>query len=493
MTTHYLACDLGATSGRLMLGTLSDGKLSLEELHRFSNGPVKVDTSLHWDIGALFNELRAGLRKAAARNLPFASISTDSWGVDYILYDDRDQMIEPTFCYRDSRTAQGVRNAQAKVSWEETYRETGIQFMALNTIYQLAAESPERLNRAARLLLIGDAFNYYCSGVARHEESLASTSQLYDPKNRAWADKLLTGLALPKKLFTPIAPSGTRLGPLRKELAAEAGLPQIEVVASCSHDTGAAVAAVPATGQDWAYLSSGTWSLIGVELPSPVITKESRELSFTNEVGFGGSIRFLKNIVGMWIVEECRREWAEQGRNYDYRTLDQMTAEAASFVSLINPNDPRFVSPDDMPAKIAAFCKETGQPVPATPGAMLRCVYESLALLYDVMRARIENLTGRRIAQLHIVGGGSKNDLLNQFTANALGIPVLAGPKEATAIGNIIVQAIAMGHLASLQQGREVVRASVEFTAYEPKDAATWSQAKARFAALIASKDKAGF
>ncbi len=485
MTYHYLACDLGATSGRLMLGTLADGKLSLEELHRFGNGPVKVGNSLHWNMEALFAELRTGLKKAAARKLPYASISTDSWGVDYILYDERDRMIEPTFCYRDSRTEQGVKNAKARASWEEIYGETGIQFMALNTIYQLAAESPERLARAKRLLLIGDAFNYYCSGVARHEESLASTSQLYNPRTRTWSKKLLGALGLPEALFTPVVPSGARLGPLRPELAAEVGLPPIEVVASCSHDTGAAVAAVPGQGQNWAYLSSGTWSLIGVELPAPVITDQSRDLSFTNEVGFGSTIRFLKNIVGMWIVEECRREWSQQGRNYDYQTLDRMTAEAPPFVSLINPNDGRFVSPDGMPDKITAFCKETGQPVPATPGAMLRCVYESLALLYAVMRGRLEQLTGRKIDQLNIVGGGSKNDLLNQFTANALQVPVYAGPKEATAIGAIIVQAIALGHLKSLAEAREVVRRSTEMAAFQPQDVAAWKQAQARFNKLI--------
>jgi rhamnulokinase len=407
--------------------------------------------------------------------------------VDYILYDGQDKMIEPTFCYRDSRTERGVKNAKARVSWEDIYGETGIQFMALNTIYQLAAESPERLAQARRLLLIGDAFNYYCSGVARHEESLASTSQLYDPNAKTWSKKLLSALGLPEALFTPVVPAGTRLGPMRKDLAEEVGLPQIEVVASCSHDTGAAVAAVPGQGQNWAYLSSGTWSLIGVEIPAPVITPQSRELSFTNEVGFAGTIRFLKNIVGMWIVEECRREWAQQGKNYDYNVLDQWTAEAPAFVSLINPNDQRFVSPDAMPDKIAAFCRETGQPVPATPGAMLRCVYESLALLYNVMRTRLEQLTGRKIAQLHIVGGGSKNDLLNQFTANALQIPVLAGPKEATAIGNIVVQAIALGHLKSLAEAREVVRNSSEMATFQPKDAQAWQQAQARFARLIAA------
>lgn len=481
MKNHYLAFDLGATSGRLMLGTINNGKISLEELHRFGNEIVKAGKSLHWNVDALFGELRAGLKKAAARKLPISSISTDSWGVDYILYDAQDRIIEPTFCYRDPRTAKGVKNAKAKVTWKTIYGETGIQFMALNTIYQLAAESSARLKKAKKLLLIGDAFNYYCSGVAAHEESLASTSQLYNPVAVNWSEKLLTKLGLPAALFTPVAPSGTCLGPMRKELANAAGLPQIEVIASCSHDTGAAVAAVPGKGNNWAYLSSGTWSLMGVELPKPVITDDSRELSFTNEVGFGGSIRFLKNIVGMWIVEECRREWAKEGKNYDYKTLDQWTAKAAPFVSLIDPNDPRFVSPDDMPAKITAFCQETGQPVPATPGAMLRCVYESLALLYAITRKRVEKLTGRKIKQLHIVGGGSKNDLLNQFTANALQVPVLAGPKEATAIGNIVVQAIALGHLKNLAEARDVVRRSCDLVTFQPKEAKKWQDALKRF------------
>ncbi len=485
MTNYYLACDLGATSGRLMLGSLGNGTLHLEELHRFNNGPVKVGNSLHWNMAALFNELKIGLKNAAARKLPIASVSTDSWGVDYILYDAKDRIIEPNFCYRDSRTEQGVKNAKAKVSWEKIYAETGIQFMALNTLYQLAAESSKRLGKAKKLLLIGDAFNYYCSGIAKHEESLASTSQLYNPRTKTWSKELLSALGLPELLFTPVVPSGTRLGPMKKELADETGLPPIEVIAACSHDTGAAVAAVPGRGQNWAYLSSGTWSLIGVELPAPVITDQGRDLNFTNEVGYGGSIRFLKNIVGMWIVEECRREWGQQGKNYDYKTLDLMTAEAPPLGSLINPNDARFWSPDNMPDKIAAFCQETGQAVPAAPGPMLRCVYESLALVYNRTLKQMEQLIGKKIECLHIVGGGSKNDLLNQFTASALQIPVLAGPKEATALGNIVVQALALGHLKSLEEARQVVRNSSEVTAYQPKETKEWQEAYQRFASLL--------
>jgi len=397
MATHYLACDLGAESGRIMLGTLDCGKISLEELHRFPNGPVKAASgSLHWNMNALFTELRVGLKKAAARKLPVASFSADSWGVDYILYDERGEMMPPVWHYRDTRTANGVENVKARVDWPTIYAETGIQFMALNTIYQVAAEPSERLAKAKQLLLIGDAFNYYCCGVAKNEVSLASTTQLYNPRTQSWSKKLLGALSLREEMFAPIVPSGTKLGRLKKELAVEAGLAQIEVIAACSHDTGAAVAAVPASGQDWAYLSSGTWSLMGVEWPNPVITGKGRDANFTNEIGFGGTVRLLKNVVGLWLVQECRREWARQGTAYDYTTLTQLARDAKPFVSLINPADPRFVSPDDMPAKIAAFCKETGQPVPDSPGAFIRCALESLALVYRVTLRQLERVIEKR-------------------------------------------------------------------------------------------------
>jgi rhamnulokinase len=468
-----------------MLGTLADGKIVLEELHRFPNGPVKTSGALHWNIDALLNELKVGLTKAAARNLPIASISTDSWGVDYVLYDERNLIMQPVWCYRDARTASGVENTKAKVDWPAIYAETGIQFMALNTIYQLAAETPERLARAKQLLLIGDAFNYFCSGVARNEVSLASTTQLYNPKTRMWSKKLLDTLNLREEMFAPICASGTRLGPMKKNLSTEVGLPQIEVIASCSHDTGAAVAAVPASGENWAYLSSGTWSLMGVEWPQPVINDQTRSLGFTNEIGFGDSVRLLKNIVGLWIVQECRRHWAKEGKKYDFTALEKMADDAPPFVSLINADDPRFLSPDNMPKKIAEFCEETGQPVPANHGAYMRCIYESLALFYRVVLRRIERLTGKKIGTLHIVGGGSKDATLNRYAASAMKIPVLAGPTECTALGNILVQAIALGHLPSHAAAREVVRNSFELKIFTPRDSAQWDAAAARFEKLL--------
>ena len=486
MTNHYLAFDLGADSGRLMLGTLADGRITLEELHRFANGPVKNAGTLHWNLEGLFTELKAGLKKAAARKLPIASISSDSWGVDYVLYDERGLPMSPVWHYRDARTALGVSNVNAKLSWPEIYDETGIQFMALNTLYQIAAEPAERLAKAKQFLFIGDAINHYCSGVARNEVSLASTSQMYNPRTRTWSAKILGKLGLAPELFAPLCHSGTRLGPLKKSLCAETGMDPIEVVATCSHDTGAAVAAVPAADQgNWAYLSSGTWSLMGVEWPQPVITEQSRSMSFTNEIGYANSVRLLKNIIGLWIVQECRRQWQKEGKKYDYAALEQLAASAPPLVSLINPDDPRFLAPDNMAQKIAEFCRETGQPVPADHAAYVRCIYESLALFYRLTLRRLEKLTGKKIETLHIVGGGSQSATLNQCAANALKIPVLAGPTECTALGNILVQALALGHLPSHAAARAVVRQSFELKTYSPQDETAWDAAYQRFEKLV--------
>jgi rhamnulokinase len=485
MPTHYLACDLGADSGRVMLGTLADGKIALEELHRFPTGATKVSGALHWEFDRLLNELKTGLKKAAEKKLPIAGLSTDSWGVDYALYDERGLPMPPVWCYRDARTAQGVEMVKEKIEWPVIYAETGIQFMALNTIYQIVTEPPERLARAKQILLIADAFNYFCSGVARNEVSLASTTQLYNPHTKTWSQKLFATLGLRADLFAPICPSGTRLGPLKKSLAAETGLPSAEVVASCSHDTGAAVAAVPASGDDWAYLSSGTWSLMGVEQPQTVINEQSRSLGFTNEIGCGDTVRLLKNIIGLWLIQESRRHWNRAGKKLEFTELEKLAAAAPPFVSLINPDDPRFLSPDDMPEKIADFCRETGQPVPVEIGACVRCIYESLALFYRVVLRRTERLIGRKIARLHVVGGGSKDATLNQFTANALKIPVLAGPTECAALGNILVQAIALGHLESHAAAREVVRNSFALKTFTPQATAQWDAAAARFETLL--------
>jgi len=474
-----------------MLGTLDDGRLTLDEVHRFPNGPVRNGASLHWNIDGLFEGLKAGLQKAAQLHLPISSFSCDSWGVDYLLFDANGNVMAPTFHYRDPRAEQGVQNAYSRLKWETIFAETGIQFMPFNTLFQLAAESPDRLAIADKLLLVGDAFHFWLTGISRAEESLASTSQLYNPATRAWSNRLIETLGLPARLFPPVVPSGTRLGPLRKEISDQTGVPALAVVASCSHDTGAAVAAVPASEGTWAYISSGTWSLMGVELTAPNMSDACRDFNFTNEIGYGGSVRLLKNIIGLWMVQECRREWTKAGQELDYENLTRLAASAPAFRSVINPADPRFVSPGHMPEKIAAFCREHGEPVPENPGGTIRCVLESLALLYRQTFKQMEHLAGNPIERLHIVGGGSKNVLLNQFTANALQIPVIIGPVEATAAGNVLVQALALGHLPSLAAARQVVRDSVPLTTIEPLESALWETAYERFEALISLSQQA--
>lgn len=484
---HYLACDIGAESGRLMLGTLRDNRLSVEEIHRFPNGPTTVNGSLRWDVLRIFDELKTGLAKVARRNIPIAGLSCDSWGVDYVLVRGDEPVLAAPFHYRDARTDGLMERAFEVVPADEIYAETGIQFLSFNTLYQLLSDSrlrPELLGAATRFLLMGDFFNFLFSGIMRAEESIASTTQLFRPGDRQWSSSLIERFKLPPRIFPQVVPSGTVLGCLRPEIAAEVGLPGISVVASCSHDTGAAVAAVPAEGDDWGYLSSGTWSLLGVERQAPLITASSRKFGFTNEVGYGGTIRFLKNIIGLWLVQECRRTWMREGSDFSYDALASMAGGATPFTAFIDPADPRFGKPGDMPARIREYCQETGQRSPATPGETIRCILESLALLYRHTIAMLEEATGTQVRTLHIVGGGSRNGLLNQCTANATGRTVVAGPDECTAIGNILVQSIGLGHTASLAAARNIVRDSVPLTRFLPADAGAWDRMYKKFLSL---------
>jgi rhamnulokinase len=484
---YYIACDLGAESGRVMLARLDDGRLSLEEIHRFPSAMVRVLGSLRWDVLRVYEELKAGLRKITKRGIPARGISVDSWGVDYVLINAVHPMISAPFHYRDDRTATTYERVRQNVGAKLIFEETGIQFMPINTIYHLSSDlekSPLLLEAADCFLTIGDYFNYLFSGVARVDESNASTTQLYNPRTRSWSEQLIERCGMPRRIFPKLVQPGTILGPLLPEVAAETGLNDVQVVASCSHDTGEAVAAVPAQGDEWAYLSSGTWSLIGVELAEPLINEKSRAHNFTNESGYGGTTRFLKNIVGLWILQESRRAWARQNLDLDYAILTAEAEKAEPFRSLINPNAARFSKPADMPDLIAAYCRETGQLAPQTPGQFARCILESLALSYRTALDEIEELTGRSIAQLHIVGGGSQSALLNQFAANATRRVVVAGPVEATAAGNVLIQAIALGQIDSHQALRQIVRDSFPLESYLPRDEANWQEAYRRFTQL---------
>lgn len=487
MTHHYIACDLGAESGRVILGTLEGDKLSLDEIHRFPNHAVRVAGTMRWNILGIFEQLKVGLHKIAQQGIQPAGVSVDSWGVDYVWMGDGQPMLTLPHHYRDPRTNSTYESALKTIGRETIFGETGIQFMPLNTMYQLLADvkqSPKVLELATRFLNIADYLNYLFSGVAKSEESLASTTQMYNPATGDWSAKLIEACGLRREAFPEIVASGTNLGPLSPGIQDETGLTEAQVIASCSHDTGAAVAAVPAEGDDWAYLSSGTWSLIGVELPQPLINDTAREENFTNEVGYGGSIRFLKNIIGLWLLQESRRAWQREGQTLDYAELTELAANSEPFRSIINPNDPRFLQPEHMPTAIASYCQQTGQPAPETPGQFTRCILESLALMYGQMLATLESLTGRQIRRLHIVGGGSQSKLLNQFAADATGRTVLAGPVEATAIGNVLIQAIALGQLDDLSSLRQVVRNSFGIETYEPTGQDSWGEAQERFASL---------
>lgn len=488
MAQHYIACDLGASSGRVILGTLAEGKLQLEEIHRFKNGPTEEADGLKWDILAIIGELEAGIRKIVSRGVHPVSISTDSWGVDYVWLGDRGQPLMKPFHYRDARTDGAVDKLSARMALSDVFAHTGIQFMDINTLYQLLDDKearPQVFDDSQGFLNIGDYVNFHFSGNCAAEASLASTTQLYCPSTEQWSAELIGRVGLPSAIFPPVVPSGSKLGQVRDSVAQKLGLKGgVEVVAGCSHDTGAAVAAVPASGENWAYLSSGTWSLFGLELNAPVINDASRDMNFTNEVGYGGTIRFLKNIVGLWIVQECRRVWQESGRDYSFDDLANLAAAEMPVQSLIRPDNGMFHKPCDMPEQIRRFCRDTGQPVPQTDGAVIRTAFDSLALSYRETADDLQVLTNRKIDTLHVVGGGSRDALLNQLTADALDRPVVAGPEEATAAGNILIQAAAMGHLKSAADIRTTIARSFDFKRFTPQSPDTYAGAISRFRKL---------
>jgi rhamnulokinase len=489
----FLAFDLGAESGRAMLGQFDEEQLRLSEVHRFPNGPVRLPDGLHWDVLRLWAEIVHSLALAAReQKSDLAGIGLDTWGVDFGLLDRDGALISTPYHYRDSRTDGMLEEAFARVPRAEIFEQTGIQFMQLNSLYQLLAMVARRspvLDIAKTFLTMPDLFNYWLTGRRACEFTIATTTQCYDPRKGDWAIPLLEKMHIPAPIFPEVVQPGTVLGPLGLSVAQEVGLGQVPVIAPACHDTGSAVAAVPfesATGKG-CYISSGTWSLMGAEAPAPVITPQSLEYNFTNEGGVCGTFRLLKNIMGLWLVQECRRAWARQGESYSYDQLTRMAEAAVPFVTLVNPDDPAFLHPTDMPAEIRSFCGRTGQPVPENKGALVRCVLESLALTYRSTLEKLESLLGRELEVIHIVGGGSRNRLLCQFAADATQRPVLAGPVEATAIGNVLMQALAQGVFASLEEARAIVRDSFEVHPFQPGDPAPWDAAYERFCELAAS------
>ena len=482
----YIAVDLGAESGRVMLGRVAGGRLGLEQVHRFANGPVEEQGSLRWDFDRLMAEIKTGIGLAAqTAGGKVAGIGVDTWGVDFGLLGKDGKLLEKPYHYRDSRTNGMMDKAFAIMPKRWVYENTGIQFMQLNSLYQVLAmrlaNSPT-LAKTDRLLFMADLFSYFLCGKAFGEYTLASTSQMMDMKTGTWSKPIFDELSLPLKIMPQITMPGTVVGELTPAVAKEVGCGRIPLIAIGSHDTASAVLGVPGAGDRWAYLSSGTWSLMGVELPHAIVNDKSFTYEFTNEGGVENTIRLLKNIMGLWLVQECKRQWQREGQDLSYGELAQMAVKAKPFFGYVNCDNSDFLAPGDMPARINQCLSATGQKPTQDKGQMVRLVLESLALKYRTVLNAIEDVTGKTIETLHIVGGGIQNELLCQFTADATGRKVIAGPIEATASGNILMQAKAAGQLKSIDEARQIVRNSFEMKEYLPQDTARWEQQYRQFA-----------
>lgn len=487
-TNNYLAIDLGAESGRTILGTLSDGKLVLNETHRFPNEPVRLPEGLHWDILRLWAEIKAGIKKTVRDDVELASLGVDTWAVDFVLLDKNSALLGNPYHYRDARTDGMLDEAFRQMPREEIFFNTGIQFLQLNTLYQLLAMSVQKsplFDVAKTFLTIPDLFNFWLSGEITNEFTNATTTQCLDPVKRKWSEPVLEAMGIPTHLFGPITSPGTLIGTLLPEIVEETGAGKVKVVIPACHDTGSAVVAVPAENQDFAWISSGTWSIMGVEVKEPVLSEKALQYNFTNEGGVFDTWRLSKNIMGLWLVQECRREWQRQGQDYSYDEMTRLAAESDPFIAVINPDDGIFFHPGDMPQKIQDYCQKTGQRVPQSHGEILRLALESLALKYCWVLERLEELVGRKFAPIHIIGGGTKNRLLNQFTAHATRRTVITGPVEATAIGNILMQAIGLGDIASLENAREIVHNSFDLEEYAPASEKEWDVAYQKLLDLL--------
>jgi len=479
--SNFIAADFGAGSGRVILGTLTDDKIKLKEVHRFENKIIEGSKHIYWDLDYLFTELIRGFRKVGeGETKSISSIGIDTWGVDYALYDDEGKLLNNPIAYRDART-NGIMEKVFKIfSKEKIYKQTGIQFMQFNTLYQLFSEVNSKnsnIKNADVLLFMPDVFNYLLTGIKKSEYTIASTSQMLNAEKRNWDEETIRELNIPKKILPEIILPGTIIGKLKTEIKTETKLNDVDVIAIGTHDTASAIAAVPVQQKNWAYLSSGTWSLLGVEVNKPIIDDTSFQDSFTNEGGVEGTIRYLKNTMGLWILEQSINSWELKGNKKSYEELFNLALEAKPFQVVIDVDDQSFLNPSDMLVAIEEYCKRTNQLVPKTLGQFVRAILESLALKYKFLLEKINKQLKEPIEILHIIGGGSQNELLNQFTANAINIPVIAGPVEATAIGNIIMQAIAKKKIKNLENGRKIIKESFDFKKYLPNDVVMWDKA----------------
>jgi rhamnulokinase len=492
----YLGIDLGASSGRVVAGSFDGRTLTIDDVYRFDNGGIYLGNRLHWDVLNLWEQIQKGLRAAGERYArQLVSLGVDTWGVDFALLGRGDELLGNPYHYRDRRTSGMMERAFQQVSREDIFADTGLQFMEINTLYQLCAmrqSGSPLLEMAESFLMMPDFFHWLLTGEKVNEQSNATTTQFYNPRTQRWATGLLERLQLPTGMLNEVVSPGIRLATLLPSVSDATGVTGVDVVLPGTHDTASAVMAVPTSSDpgprpDWCYISSGTWSLMGVEVPEPVIDQTCRELNFTNEGGIGGTTRLLKNIAGLWLVQECRRIWQESGREYTWDELVDLAAGAAPLVSLIDPDHPDFLAPANMPAAIAEYCRRTGQAVPAGEGAMVRCVLESLALRYRLVLTWLEQLTGGRMETVHIVGGGSKNPLLSQMAADACHRTVVAGPVEATAIGNVMMHSVTAGDVGSIREARQVIRASFDVQQYEPHEPQAWDEAFERFEKLVSA------
>ena len=478
---RVLAVDLGAESGRVWSVRLEEDRLRTAELHRFRNRPVRVRGTLHWDVLSLWREIRDGVDAALdSGSEPPAALGIDAWAVDFGLLDAHGRLLGNPVHYRDERTDGMIERVSERIDPEIVFAQTGIQFMPINTLYQLAAMVEAKdvtLDVARTFLTIPDLLHYWLTGRVACEFTNATTTQLYDPVRRRWSPSILGALDVDPSLFPEVVPPGTELGSYRGT----------KVIAPATHDTGSAVAGLPTVGRDHAYVSSGTWSLVGTEVERPVLSEEARAANVTNEGAADGGFRLLKNVMGLWIVQQCREAWRREGEAFDYDELVNLARQAPPLRSLVPVDHPDFLHPGDHPAVLRELCRRTGEPVPESPGAVVRCVLESLALAYRRVLATLSELTGRRFHAVHVVGGGSRNDLLSQMTADAAGLPVIAGPAEATVLGNAAVQFIRLGAFGDLAEARAAIRRSVELRHFEPKDRALWDEAAERYARLAAA------